>query len=305
VSSGASKFWKWPLAAREKRLLFYLLVVTGIAAWKFIPRPWKLSSTTETDHYVILSSASKMQTAEVARRVEQLYTAYSNHFGSLPLFTPQHPKLKMKLYRDRDEFRRVNPGLGWAEAFYRTPYCQAYYSAGEINPCHWMLHEAVHQLNSEVAHLDLAKWAEEGLAEYFSTSQFVRGQLIVGKIDPNTYPVWWNEIIATTPDLATNLRNGSVVPLRSIISGSGGPGMRRNVNLYYLHWWILTHFLFETPEYREPAFALIKEGGGADAFTRHIGEIERIQTEWHSHVRKIKATLTGKDLNPQPVSLKR
>src|SRR5258705_654780 len=144
-----------------------------------------------------------------------------------------------------------------------------------------MLHEAVHQLNSEVAHLELVKWLEEGLAEYFSTSQFIRGKLLVGKIDPNTYPVWWNEIIATTPDLATNLQNGSVIPLRSIISGIGGPSMRRNVNLYYLHWWTLTHFLFETPKYREPAFALINDGGGIDAFTRHIGDIELVQGEWH------------------------
>jgi hypothetical protein len=295
VSRAFSKFWKWPLAAREKRLLFYLLVIAGIAAWKFIPRPWKPSFTTETDHYVIMSTATKMQTAEVARTVEQLYLAYSNRFAILPHFTPQHPKLKMKLYKDRNEFRRVNPGLGWAEAFYRTPYCQAYYSAGELNPCHWMLHEAVHQLNSEVAHLDLVKWLEEGLAEYFSTSQFIRGKLVVGKIDPNTYPVWWNEIIATTPDLDTNLRNGSVIPLRSIISGSGGPGMRRNVNLYYLHWWTLTHFLFETAEYHQAAFSLINDGGGIDTFTRDIGDIERLQAKWHSHVRTIKAGLAAKE----------
>ena len=40
-----------------------------------------------------------------------------------------HEPLKMKLFKDRKEFRRTHPSLGWAEAFYRAPYCQAYYSA--------------------------------------------------------------------------------------------------------------------------------------------------------------------------------
>jgi hypothetical protein len=35
-------------------------------------------------------------------------------------FQPGHPKLLVKLFKDRTEFRRINPGLGWAEAFYRA-----------------------------------------------------------------------------------------------------------------------------------------------------------------------------------------
>lgn len=281
------------LQAREKRLVFYLLVVATIAAWKFVPRPWKPSSTTQTQHYTIFSTATKPQTDDIASTVEQLYVAYSNQFGALPGFARDHPKLKMKLYKDRTELRRVNPGLGWAEAFYRKPYCQAYYSAEEINSYHWMVHEAVHQLNAEVAHIDPVKWLEEGLAEYFSTSRFTRGRLALGQIDPNTYPVWWVGTMATTPDLTLNIENGSVIPLRAIISGSGGPSMRRHFNLYYLHWWTLTHFIFETPKYRDGAFALVKDGGGVDAFERHIGPIERVQTEWHAHVQSIKADLAA------------
>jgi hypothetical protein len=209
----------------------------------------------------------------------------------LPEFAREHPKLKIKLYKDRAELRRVNPGLGWAEAFYRKPFCHAYYSASEVNPYHWMVHEAVHQLNEEVAHIEPVKWLEEGLAEYFSTCRFTRGKLALGQIDSNTYPVWWIETMATTPNLATNLQNGTVIPLRTIISGSGGPSMRRHFNLYYLHWWTLTHFIFETPKYRERALALVKDGGGVTAFERHIGPIEQVQTEWHAHVQALKASL--------------
>jgi hypothetical protein len=136
---------------------------------------------------------------------------------------------------------------------------------------------------------------EEGLAEYFSTSRIRDGQLALGTIDPNTYPVWWIDDLATTPDLSTNLANGSVIALRSIITGSGGPSMSRHFNLYYLHWWTLTHFVFESEKYRGQASALLQRGGDAKAFEELIGPIEQAQSEWHTHVRHLKSALAGHD----------
>ena len=283
------------LKPREARLLIYLLVLLGVVAWKFMPRPWHPAITLGTAHHLILSSAARPHAEDTAKALELLYGAYSNRFNGLPQFRQEHPKLKVKLFKDRAEFRRVNPGLGWAEAYYRPPYCRAYFSADEINPYHWMLHEAVHQLNHEVARLELEKWLEEGLAEYFSTSRLVSNQLAVGRIDANTYPVWWIEELATTPDLSENIRNGSVIPLRSIITNRGGPGMSSHFNLYYLHWWTLTHFLFESPQYRERAFALVQKGGGLEAFEETIGPVEKVQAEWHAYVRRLKEAISSSD----------
>jgi hypothetical protein len=290
-----SRFRTRPFTSREKRLIVLLLVAVGLAAWKYVPRPWHPSAKVETARYVILSTAAPAQTEEIARVVEALYGVYSNRFGALPTFRCQHAKLQMKLYKDRREFRRVNPGLGWAEAFYRKPYCQAYYSSQEINSHHWMLHEATHQLNAEVAHVTMAQWLEEGLAEYFSTSRFLKGQLVLGTIDPNTYPVWWIDDLATTPDLTANLQNGSVIPLRAIVTGHGGPSMNRHFNLYYLHWWSLTHFLFQTERHRPAVTALLEQGGGLETFEKRIGPVDTVQAEWHDYVRHLKAVLAGHD----------
>ena len=101
-------------------MLCYLLVLLGVAAWKFVPRPWHPAITLEAPHHLIYSSATRSQTADTAHALELLYTAYSNRFGSLDGFQHEHPKLKVKLFKDRAEFRRINPGLGWAEAFYRS-----------------------------------------------------------------------------------------------------------------------------------------------------------------------------------------
>lgn len=286
------------LRARHIRWLIYLLVVLAIAGWKFIPRPWQPRVVIETQHYVIASTAERGQTEEIGRVVEILYSAYSNRLGTLPTFKREHSKLKLRLYRDRREFRWTNPGLGWAEAIYRKPYCRAYYSSAEVNPYHWMLHEAVHQLNSEVAQLHLAKWLEEGLAEYFSTSRIVDGRLVLGQIDPNTYPVWWIDELATAPDLESNLANGSVIPLRAIVTNRGGPSLNREFNLYYLHWWTLTYFVFQSEQHQDHATDLVRSGGGLNVFEQLIGPVDQVQSEWHACVRRLKAALARGDVEP-------
>ena len=141
----------------------------------------------------------------------------------------------------------------------------------------------------------MAKWLEEGVSEYFSTSRLVTNELAVGCIDPVTYPVWWIDELATTPDLAENIRNGSVIPLRAIITGRGGPSMRAHFNLYYLHWWTLTHYVFQSPQHRDQAVTLVEQGGGLEAFERWIGPVDRVQEDWHAYVQKMKTTIESSD----------
>jgi len=277
-------------------MVVYLLILSAVAAWKFIPRPWHPSITLETERHLLYSTATRQQTEETARTLELLYQTYSNRLSTLETLQSAHPKLRVKLFKDRTEFRRINPNLGWAEAFYREPYCRAYFSAAEINPYHWMLHESVHQLNREVAHLKLEKWLEEGLAEYFSTSRQTSNALLLGNIDPNTYPVWWIDELAIAPDLQENIRNGSVIPLRAIITNRGGPSLYSQFNLYYLHWWSLTHFLFESPRCREHALEVVRRGGDLGAFEQILGPVDQVQMEWHNYVRHLKSILSGEDL---------
>jgi len=74
--------------------------------------------------------------------------------------------------------------------------------------------------------------------------------------------------------------------------------MNSQFNLYYLHWWTLAYFIFESPRYREHALELAQRGGGIDAFEQVIGPVDQVQTEWHSYVRHLKSTLAGRDRKP-------
>jgi len=95
-------------------MLCYLLVLAAVAAWKYLPRPWHPAITIETPHHSIASTATRAQTEDMAQKLGLLYDVYARRLGTLKGFQAEHPKLKVKLFKDRAEFRRINPSLGWA-----------------------------------------------------------------------------------------------------------------------------------------------------------------------------------------------
>jgi hypothetical protein len=274
------------LTARDKRLLALFAIFVAVAAWFYAPRRWSAKVVVETEHYVIRSSATKEQTREIGLVAEIVYLGYRQLAGNLQRTIQPHPKLGVKLFKDRREFRRCNAIHGWAEAFYRRPDCYQYYSAEETHPYHWMMHEATHQLNDLAAHLSLPQWLEEGIACYVSTSRIVDNALRLGEIDTHTYPVWWLDSVELSGDLEADKKTGNIIPLRAIVSGEGGPSMNRHFNLYYVHWWSLTHFLlhYDAGKYREGLGRLIAEGGGLTAFEKYVGEAGDVERQWYGYL---------------------
>lgn len=117
--------------------------------------------------------------------------------------------------------------------------------------------------------------------------------------DTNTYPVWWLCEFGRTGDLEQDKRNGSVIPLEAVLSGRGGPDMDREFNLYYVHWWSLTHYLLhsqEAPHSGRVAGILAgrkDSGGTAD----DIAVLERF---WYGHTQAIKQATKG-HASPPPI----
>ncbi|MHC4591062.1 MAG: DUF1570 domain-containing protein [Planctomycetota bacterium] len=285
-----------PSPARCRRLAL-LLCVLGMAFGFYLWRRWwRPKLTVTTRHYVIRSTCPRQQAEQAGRALEALYGAYVEFFADLPGVTQEHNRLRVCLYRDRDEFRRYNPHAGWAEAFYRQGRCHAYYGTWEGNPSHWLLHEATHQLNSEVAGLDVAEWVSEGLATFFGASQYEGDVLEVGRVDPDTYPVWWLRDMELSGDLEADVQSGVVIPLRGIVSGHGGPDIDEEFNRYYIHWWSLTHFLMEHEGGRRRSgyFRVIREGGTLEAFEKHVGPVGQVQGPWHEYLYEVhKRALAG------------
>ena len=241
----------------------------------------------ETLHYAITTTADASQTARVAEAVEALYTAYSTFFPAHDVSANDQDKLKLTLYAYQAQFKANNYSIPWAEAYYLRPVCYAYYAKGEENPYHWMVHEATHQLNAEVSGFKKAKWIVEGLATYFGSSRIERGRLVPGKIDPNTYPIWWLLNSGLTGSLGADIEAGRWIPIRAIISGKDAPNINSNVNRYYIQYWSLTHFLFhyDNGRYASAYKRLIVEGGSLANFERIIGPADKIEYEWYRYLQ--------------------
>ncbi|MET4729500.1 hypothetical protein ABIE09_003314 [Lysobacter enzymogenes] len=237
-----------------------------------------------TDHFVIFSAATPRQTVQVATAVEALYRAYGEFFALPP--AAADARLRLILYRDRAQFSAFNTSMPWAEAYYRRPYCHAYFAADAANPYHWMLHEATHQLHAERAGFSRAKWINEGVASYFGASRLDGARLRPGTIDPQAYPIWWLDELPLTGSLERDLRSGLLIPLRQLIDNSGPPIGGKHLNVYYLEYWSLTHFLFH---YRDGAYAaayrrLLRGRGGVAEFEAELGPIEAVQAQWYRYL---------------------
>ncbi|MEM7010138.1 MAG: hypothetical protein AAF585_01540 [Verrucomicrobiota bacterium] len=270
--------------ASEKRLAVFLVLLgigwCGLQAYQH----WTPNLTVRSAHYQIASTTTQEEAETAAEKAEILFQAYREILGTaLDIEEPREP-LKMRLYRNRDEFKKSNVlVVGYAEAVYRNKCCHQYLDPTAANPWHWMIHEATHQLNHEVARLNLKLWLDEGLACYFSTS-FIddEGVLHPGKPDFNTYPIWWLPDVDLSGDWEADVAMKNVIPLRNLIRDN--PIDRRNrFNTYYLHWWSWTHFLFhaEDGKFRDGLMELIAAGGSAKAFEKHIGPIEDLEQEWY------------------------
>jgi hypothetical protein len=278
----------WLMPKKPARLLILFGVLLGILAAEKIYRFWQPTHIHDTKHYHIQSSAEPSQTQEVGRCMEVLHSTYQSVFHELSTRPETINRFQLKLYRDQREFKRCNR-VRWAEAYYRHPFCHAYYSAEEINPHHWMLHEGIHQLNRELSQLELSQWADEGLATYFSTSVLQGDQLQIGTVDRNTYPVWWLDELKLSGNLEHDLTNETIIPLHAIITGRGGPSINKQFNLYYLHWWSLVHMTFEANNgtYRPGMLKVLQEGGSLAALEKHLMPLEQLQTEWYQHLCKL------------------
>ena len=292
-------------------LVVILLCASGFAS----ERPWR---EIRSPHFRVITNGNEGAARHVAREFEQMRAVFADEFPGyrldsaerLLIVAPEDEPAARKLLPEMWKHSGPKPAGVYFHAW-EQPYAMVRLdqvrSDLTMDEFAVVYHEYVHSL----LHLNLhwlPTWLDEGLADYFATSRLANDKLDVGNIDLNTYPVWWIDNLATSSNLTENIKNGSVIPLRAIITDHGGPSMDQQFNLYYLHWWTLTHFLFESEKYHARAVQLAQEGGGLEDFETLIGPVDQIQIEWHDYVRQMKAGLMGKNVKffkskkvPKPV----
>ncbi len=275
---------RWPAQATA----LILLVGCGAADTppsRVSPAPPAAAAPTasQSGHFAIESTADPALTARAAVATEALYDAYAEFFGGVP--APSAAKFKLRLYATRAEFQANNRSRPWAEAYYHRGLSHAYLDDTTPNPFHWLLHETVHQLNRELTDYAKEKWINEGVATYFSSSQFAEGRLQPGVMDLDTYPLFWLDRWPLSGDWDTDVRAGKVIPLRALITGQGGPPIDATVNAHYLGYWSLSHFLLHHDGGRHAAAyrEMLRSGASLADFERLVGPIEAIEPQWYAY----------------------
>jgi hypothetical protein len=247
-----------------------------------------------TAHYDVHSNAGPAPAKTAGARTEALRTAYLAFF-ELPEPAAATPRLQLRLYATRREFKRFNAGPPWAESFYSAPVAHAYHDPKAANPAHWLLRAATQQLGREVAAFPTATWADEGIALYFATSVVRDGALRPGELDPETYPLWFVGGLALAGDARKDFEALRLVPLRALVSGEGGPPVEKAVNAWAIGHWSLAHFLVHHDDGRHAAAfrELVRTGGGLAQFETLVGPVEEIEPQWYAYLQAQVVALGG------------
>ncbi len=198
---------------------------------------WTFERKFQGEHWTIYTDASDPVAQKILRVAEAVYDAFvAENAGLLPMAPPK--TLRAYVFKDRDRFmKEANLPAAWAEGYYdggkRACFC--YYDPAGRNPYHWFVHEATHQLISElvVNCSGLNAWLSEGYACYFGTSRLADGRLKLGDIDPDTYPAWWRKQY-TARLWKLDEFDAKIAPKF---------GELQDPNGFYLQSWLIVHYL--------------------------------------------------------------
>jgi len=273
------------------KVMIYVFLGVTFCFWMYLEsrgEEFTPLRTLTSPHYSAESRASEQETKAALEVCELLLASYSAFFGhaSDPGSKGRSGPFRLRIFASRSEFRSSSTAPSWAEAYYAPPYCYQYLSQA-ANPWHWMVHEATHQLNRELSGFRLEQWLEEGIAAYFSTSRIIDGRMRPGDPDPDSYPIWWMKEMKLSGSPEKDQKSGVMIPLKSIVTGSGGPLMYTSFNDYYIHWVSLVHFLihYDGGSFRDGLGKVIAQGGTPESFIENIGPFEKIEPLWYEHLR--------------------
>ena len=115
------------------------------------------------------------------------------------------------------------------------------------------------------------------------------GKINLGVIDRDTYPIWWLSSLGLSGDLSRDKAEKKIMSIKSIVNDEKPLKMNKYVNLYYIHWFSLVHFLLEAEQgkYRQAFMDCVKTPSGLDDFEKNIGPYQLIEQQWYRHLLRI------------------
>ena len=246
---------------------------------------WFPECVISSEHFVAESNRSEEETREVLERAEELRRVYLDTFQIDEAELPD-TNHQLRIYGSRKEFKRTNPTSPWAEAYYSCPKSHFYIDEQGEDGFDSMLHEVTHQLAHEIAYLKyLPEWINEGVACTFASCEFVDGEIQLDAVKPTSYPAMWLGHFHYSGDLLQDLDDGKLISVEAIVRGEFPISKSQHVNLYYIQYWSLAHYLWS--EFPDQFIEYYNRSAPIDEFESTFGTFEEVQTGWYRHLLKL------------------
>ncbi len=242
-------------------LLWLALPVTARAEWLLA----------ETPHFRVYSEGSRARLVEQAALLEDFHGLLQGRTGrGPPANAPRLDVFLVDQLADATPWRKLAPNIA---GYYRADRGRISVVAvdknggngpaddgnTELSGQQILLHEYGHHFLLGTAGIAYPAWYVEGFAEYFSTAQFQRDSIEIGRISPNR-GIW--------------LAGANWLPMEKLLARTPAFDRSSESAMFYAQSWLLTHYLFRAPGMREKLVAyLTATASGADsveAFKTHI-----------------------------------
>ncbi|MND96484.1 Beta-barrel assembly-enhancing protease [compost metagenome] len=221
----------------------------------------------ESERFVVYSDGGEAQLRRFVQDLEAFDRLLRLRLG-LKVDDVPHRKLPIYLVGHRSGLAKVTPGVHESVAgFYLATDEDIFGIAIRDQKADTLKHEYAHHFMMQNFAFPYPAWFIEGFAEYFSTVEFERNRILVGKYNQNR--AYW-------------LVNGSWTPMTELLSG---PPRRdsRHQETYYPLAWLLTHWFMTDAERRQNLSAYMADvGAGGDpveAMQRATGlDLQQLRT---------------------------
>jgi|HubBroStandDraft_2_1064218.scaffolds.fasta_scaffold11287_2 tetratricopeptide (TPR) repeat protein len=238
-------------------------------------------------HFIVLSNSSEKQARHVADQFERMRGVFHERFPRASI-DPTTPIVVLAI-KDQKDFRVLEPeaylGKGKLEIagfFLRAPdknYVAMRLDAPGEHPYAVIYHEYTHLLNSKAEH-GMPLWLNEGLAEFYQTTEIRDKEVLVGN------PSAENRMV---------LLQNPLLPLPILLTVDGTSPYYHEENkgsIFYAESWALTHYLTVKDDhentYRLTDYAtLVSEGmDSVTAATRAFGDLKLLQAALEKYIRQ-------------------
>lgn len=204
----------------------------------------------ESERFIVYSDGREPQLRRFVQELESFDRLLRLRLG-LKVDEAPYRKLPIYLVGSHGGLTKVSPDAHENLAgFYTATDEDIFGVAIRDRDADTLKHEYAHHFMWQNFAATYPGWFVEGFAEYFSTVEFERDRVAVGKYNENR--AYW-------------LQNGSWLPMRDLLSGRPQLSDDRHSETYYPLAWLLTHWFMSDPARQRTLSAYLADvGGGGD-----------------------------------------